>query len=105
MKLKKMSRKAYAHLCGGFASTAIAVCNIMPMLADDGTTEMKQFITTFVKPWLELIGGAVAMVGGVMFALGWQREDAEGKSKGLMTCMAGFMIVGIAAVVTTLFIK
>ena len=33
---------------------------------------------------------------GVMFALGWQREDAEGKSRGLMTLMAGFMLVAIA---------
>lgn len=31
-----------------------------------------------------------------MFALGWQREDAEGKSRGLMTLMAGFMLVAIA---------
>ena len=35
-------------------------------------------------------------IGGVMFALGWQREDAEGKSRGLMTLMAGFMLVAIA---------
>ena len=28
-----------------------------------------------------------------MFALGWQREDAEGKSRGLMTLMRGFMLV------------
>ena len=31
-----------------------------------------------------------------MFALGWQRLDAEGKSRGLMTIMAGFMLVAIA---------
>ncbi len=36
-------------------------------------------------------------VGGVMFALGWQREDAEGKTRGLQTMMAGFMLVAIAA--------
>ena len=28
-----------------------------------------------------------------MFALGWQREDAEGKSRGLMTLMAGFVAI------------
>ncbi len=42
------------------------------------------------------IGGVVAMIGGIMFALGWQREDAEGKSRGLMTVMAGFMLIAIA---------
>ena len=36
------------------------------------------------------------LVGGVMFALSFQREDAEGKSRALMTIMAGGMVVGIA---------
>ena len=35
------------------------------------------------------------MVGGVMFAVGWQREDAEGKSRGLMTVMSGGIMAAI----------
>ena len=31
-----------------------------------------------------------------MFSLAWQREDAEGKSRGLMTLMAGLMLVAIS---------
>ena len=50
----------------------------------------------FACDWLTKIGGVIALVGGVMFALGWQREDAEGKSRGLMTLMAGSMLVAIA---------
>ena len=42
------------------------------------------------------IGGVVALIGAVMFALGWQRDDAEGKSRGLMTMMAGFMVIAIS---------
>ena len=37
------------------------------------------------------------MVGGVMFALGWQREDADGKTRGLQTLMAGAMVTAIGA--------
>ena len=35
------------------------------------------------------------LIGGVMFALSWQRDDAEGKSRALMTLMAGEMVAGI----------
>ena len=37
------------------------------------------------------------MVGGVMFAFGWQREDADGKTRGLQTLMAGAMVAAIGA--------
>ncbi len=63
--------------------------------ANSNTDSIDSFIN-FACDWLVKIGGVVALVGGVMFALGWQREDAEGKSRGLMTLMAGFMLVAIA---------
>lgn len=58
------------------------------------TSSLDNFID-FACSWLVKIGGVVMLVGGVMFALGWQREDAEGKSRGLMTLLAGGMIVAI----------
>ena len=65
------------------------------VLAASNTQSIDEFIN-FACDWLTKIGGVIALVGGVMFALGWQREDAEGKSRGLMTLMAGFMLVAIA---------
>lgn len=65
------------------------------VLADSNTQSIDSFIN-FACDWLTKIGKVIALVGGVMFALGWQREDAEGKSRGLMTLMAGFMLVAIA---------
>lgn len=65
------------------------------VLAASNTSSIDAFIN-FACDWLTKIGGVIALVGGVMFALGWQREDAEGKSRGLMTLMAGFMLVAIA---------
>lgn len=63
---------------------------------DANTSSLDNFID-FACSWLKKIGGAVMLVGGVMFALGWQREDAEGKSRGLMTLLAGGMIVAIGS--------
>lgn len=65
------------------------------VFADSNTQSIDSFIN-FACDWLTKIGGVIALVGGVMFALGWQREDVEGKSRGLMTLMAGFMLVAIA---------
>ena len=65
------------------------------VFAASNTESIDSFIN-FACDWLTKIGGVIALVGGVMFALGWQREDAEGKSRGLMTLMAGFMLVAIA---------
>ena len=62
---------------------------------NSNTTSIDGFID-FVCDWLAKIGGVVALVGGVLFALGWNRDDADGKSRGLMTLMAGFMLVAIS---------
>lgn len=66
----------------------------MTVYADTGTID--KFIE-FVCEWLIKIGAVVMMVGGVMFALGWQREDADGKTRGLQTLMAGAMVAAIGA--------
>lgn len=66
----------------------------MTVYADTGTID--KFID-FVCEWLIKIGAVVMMIGGVMFALGWQREDADGKTRGLQTLMAGAMVAAIGA--------
>lgn len=91
-KVKKIKEKIII-LTGGIASSMILLTS--RVYADSNTGSIDSFIN-FACDWLTKIGGVIALVGGVMFALGWQREDAEGKSRGLMTLMAGFMLVAIA---------
>lgn len=64
-------------------STSIGVTLMLGtsrVCAASGTESIDSFIN-FACDWLTKIGGVVALVGGVMFALGWQREDAERKIK------------------------
>lgn len=77
------------------ATMGILIIAQSRVLAASNTESIDSFIN-FACDWLTKIGGVIALVGGVMFALGWQREDSEGKSRGLMTLMAGFMLVAIA---------
>jgi len=62
---------------------------------NSNTSSIDAFID-FICDWLVKIGGVVMLIGGVMFALSFQRDDAEGKSRALMTLMAGGMVAGIA---------
>ena len=82
------------------SSFNIVVCGLIfsmnSVLAEGSSTNSIDGFITFVCDWLLKIGGVVALIGAVMFALGWQRDDAEGKSRGLMTMMAGFMVIAIS---------
>lgn len=93
LKIKNNVKQKLTILSGSILSTFILLNN--RVLAASNTSSIDSFIN-FACDWLTKIGGVIALVGGVMFALGWQREDAEGKSRGLMTLMAGFMLVAIA---------
>lgn len=78
---------------------SISLCTVLVSMnqvyaLDSNTSSIDTFIQ-FVCDWLIKIGGVVMLVGAVMFALSWQRDDAEGKSRALMTVMAGGMVVGI----------
>lgn len=104
MKLKQMSRKAHAKLCGLVAGSSMVVATITPTFAvETNVDKLNKFVTDFIQPWMIGIGSVIAIVGGVQFALGFQREDPEGKSKGLMTVMAGCMLGAVVPVFSAIF--
>jgi hypothetical protein len=47
----------------------------------------------FCAKWIAKIGGIVAFVGAIKFALGFKSEEANEKIHGLMTMISGFMII------------
>ena len=50
---------------------------------------------TYIVPWVKRLGGAVMFIGAIEFALGWQRDDPEGKTKGLRTFIAGAIVMAV----------
>lgn len=52
-------------------------------------------VLTFFITWLRRIGAAVALIGGIMFGLAIKDNNAEQKQTGLMTMVAGFVVVAI----------
>ena len=49
----------------------------------------------FFAPWIGRIGIVVAFVGAVMFGFSIKSDDPEGKQRGLMTMVAGFIVFAI----------
>lgn len=93
LKVKKAVKKTVSSLNVIVCSLILSASSVYA--AGSNTSSIDGFIS-FVCDWLLKIGGVVALIGAVMFALGWQRDDAEGKSRGLMTMMAGFMVIAIS---------
>lgn len=50
---------------------------------------------TFFITWLRRIGAAVALIGAIMFGLAIKDNDSNQKQTGLMTMVAGFVVVAI----------
>lgn len=78
LKNKKISKlKEKLTIIGATIVNTFILAN-SKVLAASNTQSIDGFIN-FACDWLTKIGGIIALVGGVMFALGWQREDAERK--------------------------
>lgn len=102
----KTKNKIQKVACSTSIALSAFAMTITPTFAvTTGVENISTFVTSFIAPWLIAIGGIVALVGGIQFALGWQREDAEGKTRGLMTIMTGFMLVGFGSGGYALFTK
>ena len=56
-----------------------------------------------VQTWVLRFGSAVMFIGGIMFGLGWKNDDAEQKSRGVSTLIAGAIVAAIGALATTNF--
>jgi len=76
-----------------------------PPTATGGTEadELWNTIAGFIGTWVFRLGGVVLFVGGIMFGLGWKSDDAEGKSRGISTMIAGAIVMGLAGMVDTFF--
>lgn len=60
-------------------------------------------IADLIKTWVTRLGAVVMFVGGVMFGLGWKSDDAEQKSRGISTIIAGAIVLAVAQLTGTFF--
>lgn len=71
--------------------------------AADGDTAETLWTTMIglVKKWVTRLGGLIMVVGGIMFGIGWQRDDASAKTTGMSTFVGGAIVVAVVQLITT----
>jgi hypothetical protein len=71
--------------------------------ASDPAEEMWTLVQDLIGTWVTRLGGVVMFVGGIMFGLGWKNDDAEQKSRGIQTMIAGAIVLALGGMVATFF--
>jgi hypothetical protein len=96
---KNFDRIAVCMACAMLMGTTVFAAGGNPSNVDT----LWQTIASLVETWVTRLGGVVMLVGGVMFGLGWKSDDAEQKSRGVSTMIAGAIVIAIAALTGTFF--
>lgn len=95
---KLWSKMAIAFMCvmalGGQAITAFAVDS------DAGSFDT---VVSFIVTWVQRIGGVIGFIGAIQFGMAFKNDDADGKTRGLMTLASGFIVIAVCIAYDTLF--
>lgn len=69
---------------------------LAPVSVASATAEAKwNSVIDFILPWIQRLGGVVILIGAVEFGLAFKSDDAEGKTKGLRTVIAGCIVFAV----------
>lgn len=61
-----------------------------------GAAEAKwDAVMNFLIPWIGRLGGALALIGGLEFGIAFKTDDAEAKTRGMRTIIAGCIVVAV----------
>lgn len=73
--------------------------------ADDVANDASFFDTVvdFIVTWVQRIGGVIGFIGAIQFGMAFKNDDADGKTRGLMTLASGFIVIAICIAYNTLF--
>jgi len=105
------AEKSKVTVLGSFLNKNITVITclllmgimVMSVASASGADALWTTVSGLIQTWVTRLGGVVMFVGGVMFGLGWKSDDAEQKSRGVSTLIAGAIVVAVAALTTTFF--
>jgi len=65
--------------------------------ADDG--DAWSVVSGFISTWIPRLGGAIIIIGLIMFGMGWQRDDPDGRTRGIQVTIGGAIVAAVAGLV------
>lgn len=85
------------------AYIALAICDLYAIRAQaagtSGTNADAKWdaVIGFILPWITRLGGVVILIGAIEFGLAFKSDDAEGKTRGMRTIIAGCIVTAVGA--------
>lgn len=97
MSLKRRKDKLAMRLTAAFISTAALASPAFAAGSGGAGAGDAQFmaIIEFFATWIGRIGLIVGFIGAIMFALAIKNDDADAKTRGLMTLASGFVVFAV----------
>lgn len=86
------------------ATPSLVFADETPTTSSSAGDEQWNFLITLIVKWGKRIGGAMFVIGGVEFGLGWKDERPDQRTQGLRIFIAGGIVLGVFAASGT-FIK
>lgn len=77
------------------AAILIGYALLSPMNLTYGAESKWNAVISFLLPWISRLGGVVILLGAIEFGLAFKNDDAEGKTKGMRTVIAGCIVVAV----------
>lgn len=96
-KKEKLAVKLAVYFISAFslATPAFATGSSGSTGTADAGDEQFMTVINFFATWIGRIGLVVAFIGAVMFGLAIKNDDADNKTRGLMTLASGFVVFGV----------
>ena len=99
-RARLFSRVKKAVACVSAMVTTMMVEVNLALATAGGTTtptaEQKwDTVIGFIVPWITRLGGVVILIGAVEWGLAFKSDDAEGKTKGMRTIIAGCIVTAV----------
>jgi type IV secretory pathway VirB2 component (pilin) len=106
-KFFKAIKAAVSCLTAASFSAFLTICSYANEGAEagGGTTDAWGTVTQLFKDWLPRIGGAGVIVGLVLLGLGFMRDDADSKMRGIMVIVGGAIIVFVGTTLVPTLLK
>ena len=73
----------------------LAYALFAPMSLTYGADAKWNAVISFILPWISRLGGVVVLIGAIEFGLAFKSDDAEGKTKGMRTVIAGCIVIAV----------
>lgn len=95
-KIKRFEIRLAVFIC------TLLACSPVNMVYATGTPNTQDAaadkwdqVIGFITPWIQRLGGVVILIGAVEFGLAFKNDDAEAKTKGMRTAIAGCIVFAV----------